>query len=73
MAKPELQLFTIGYQDKTIADFLALLKARDIRIIADIRANPYSRKHDFSQKNLTVTLNTEGIQYLHFQTLGSPA
>jgi uncharacterized protein (DUF488 family) len=73
MAKPEIQLFTIGYQGKTITDFLAILKALDIRIVADIRANPYSRNRDFSQKNLAASLNSEGIQYLHFKTLGSPA
>ena len=73
MVKPLKHLFTIGYQGKDLPEFLGCLKTHAVNIVADIRANPYSRNRDYSQKNLMQALNNEGIQYLHFKTLGSPA
>jgi uncharacterized protein (DUF488 family) len=72
MVKTAVDLFTIGYQGKKLVDLIKILKERNVNIVADIRANPYSRNKDYSQKYLIAALNAEGIQYLHFKTLGRP-
>lgn len=65
-------LFTTGYQGETIKDFIHKLIEEKIEAVIDIRENPYSRKPEFSQKPLSNILHRSGIQYLHFQELGTP-
>lgn len=37
-------IFTIGYESKTIEQYLAQLKANRIGVLIDVRKNPISRK-----------------------------
>jgi uncharacterized protein (DUF488 family) len=56
---------TIGHSNRSIADFLALLRANSITAIADIRSQPYSRLYpQFSRAPLEFSLSTEGIHYI---------
>lgn len=66
-------LFTTGYQGETIKQFINKLLEEKIEAVIDIREKPYSRKPGFSQKPLSSILNYSGIQYLHFQELGTPS
>lgn len=67
-----LKIFTIGYQDYSIDQFIAKIQDNDINTIIDIRDNPYSRNKAFSKKSLAESLNNKGIEYYHFKELGSP-
>jgi uncharacterized protein (DUF488 family) len=64
-------IYTIGHSTRTIADFLALLTAHDIRQLADVRTIPKSRRHPhFAGDALSASLNDAGIAYRHVAALG---
>lgn len=60
-------VFTIGYEGRTINDFLADLRANDIKLLADVREAPTSRKRGFSKSALASALQDAGIDYLHLR------
>jgi ParB-like chromosome segregation protein Spo0J len=70
----DFDFYTIGYEKKTIDQFLMLLKAKKIRTLVDARKNPVSQyKPEFSKENLEETLNKSGIKYIHYPKLGVPS
>ena len=67
------RLFTIGYEGKTQAEFLAELAAAGVERVLDVRAVAASRRPGFSKTALRNALAEEGIDYLHLRPLGTPA
>lgn len=67
---PTPMLFTIGYEGKTIDEYLRNLIFNNIKVLVDVRCNPFSRKHGFSQKELRRYLESAGIKYIHMPELG---
>jgi len=65
-------LFTIGYEGADIGRVVARLHEAGVKVIADVRALPLSRKKGFSKNVLRSRLEKEGIAYLHFKALGTP-
>lgn len=65
-----LCFFTIGYEGSTIEDYINRLIKNDIHLVCDVRANPFSRKYGFSQRDLSVLLQKVGIEYIHIPQLG---
>ena len=64
-------IFTIGHSTRALADFLALLRAHEIRQVADVRAVPRSRRHPhFDIASLDSALAEAGVRYRHFPSLG---
>ena len=64
-------LYTIGHSTRTIEEFLELLKSFDIKILADIRRLPGSRKFpQFDQDNLKRSLEENCIEYIYLEDLG---
>jgi uncharacterized protein (DUF488 family) len=50
---------------------VALLRAHDIGLVADVRAYPRSRRHPhFNQESLAAELPSHGIAYRHYPGLG---
>lgn len=70
MAPP---LFTIGYEGKTMAEFLDELSAAKVAQVIDVRAVAASRRPGFSKTALSGALAERGIDYLHLRPLGTPA
>ena len=68
----EQELFTVGYEGKSIDVFIADLHAYGIDCIIDVRALPLSRKKGFSKTKLAERLKDENIQYIHLGQLGTP-
>ena len=65
------EIWTIGHSTHTLEHFISLLKSFDIRLLADIRRFPGSRRlPHFSKENLSAALETQGITYEHFEALG---
>ncbi|HXR95344.1 MAG TPA: DUF488 domain-containing protein [Rhizomicrobium sp.] len=63
--------FTIGHSNRTIDDFLALLREADIQGVADIRKIPKSRTNpQFNRDTLPGSLAARGIAYEHIAALG---
>lgn len=58
-------LFTIGHSNQTIENFLDLLLAHHIDVVADVRSIPYSQHTpQFNKEVLVKALKTKGIQYV---------
>jgi uncharacterized protein (DUF488 family) len=66
------RLYTIGYENRDLDEFIDILIENGIDLLADIRAIPYSRRREFSKKALTSRLAITKIEYAHFGSLGSP-
>ena len=63
-------LFTIGYEGKTIEEFVNVLIKSDIKLLCDVRKNPLSRKFGFSKNKLAHIVEGVGINYIHIPELG---
>ena len=67
------QLYLIGYEQRSISDFLKSLKNEGVTAIVDVRDVPLSRKNGFSKTSLAKFLLKNGIEYYHFGGLGAPS
>ena len=66
-----LRLFTVGHSNRSFEDFLLLLREFGIRVIADVRRYPSSRKFPhFNSEVLRKLLKAENIEYLWLEALG---
>ena len=66
-----LPFFTIGHSNRSIDDFIALLRGAEIQAIADIRKIPRSRTNpQFNRDALPNSLMALGIAYEHVAPLG---
>lgn len=66
-----LRLYTIGHSNYSFEEFLLLLKAFDIGLVADVRRYPSSRKFPhFNSEPLRNRLDQEGTCYLWLEALG---
>ncbi len=64
-------LWTIGHGNRPAAEFIRLLGAHGVRLLADIRTLPRSRRHpQFDREALPASLAAAGIAYLHLPKLG---
>lgn len=67
----DARILTVGHSTLPWEDFLALLKTHGVRILADVRLMPQSRRHpQFKQENMKRALAEAGIEYVHFPELG---
>lgn len=65
-------VWTIGYGQTTMGDFLGALTAAGIEVVADVRAVAASRRPGFSKTALAANLAEAGIGYVHYRALGTP-
>jgi uncharacterized protein (DUF488 family) len=64
-------IWTIGHSTRTLEQFVALLHSFDIKILADIRNYPGSRRYPhFNKEALEMSLPAHNIQYIHLKELG---
>ena len=64
------KIYTIGYQGRTIDEFLNLLEKYDIDHLVDVRSYPTSKMEDFSKDDLKETLFKKSMMYKHLPGLG---
>jgi uncharacterized protein (DUF488 family) len=65
-------VMTIGYQDRTVDQFIDDLVAAGIKVLVDVRLTPLSRKTGLSKNGLAPRLRDAGIDYVHLPALGNP-
>ncbi|MGA2181913.1 MAG: DUF488 domain-containing protein [Bryobacteraceae bacterium] len=64
-------IFTIGHSTHPIDEFIGMLEAHGVGLLADIRTIPKSRHNpQFNRDELARTLPAAGIEYLHLTGLG---
>ncbi|MDT0508120.1 DUF488 domain-containing protein [Novosphingobium sp. MMS21-SN21R] len=66
-------IWTIGYEQATVAGVMASLRSAGVEVLADVRALPLSRRPGFSKTALAANAREAGIDYVHFKALGTPA
>jgi len=66
-----MRIWTIGHSTRTLDEFISLLKANEINLLADVRAWPSSKRYPhFNKDALVESLNAQRIRYEHFPELG---
>jgi uncharacterized protein (DUF488 family) len=63
-------LITIGYEGRTLREYIDLLQKNAVAILCDVRKNPISRKKGFSKNQLCTALAAKNIEYKHYAALG---
>lgn len=72
MAVKKKQVWTIGYENVGVPDFVAALTKAKIKTLVDIREVANSRRAGFSKNVLAASLDKAGIAYVHVKALGTP-
>jgi uncharacterized protein (DUF488 family) len=66
-----VRIWTIGHSTRTIEVFISLLAEHGIRLLADVRSLPGSKRYpQFNKEALADSLGKTGIRYEHFPELG---
>lgn len=63
-------LYTIGYEGRSVEQYLKLLIENNVHRLCDVRRNPLSRKFGFSKSALQEKCEQIGIEYFHLPKLG---
>lgn len=63
-------LFTIGYEGRSLEEYLNILLISGVRTLCDVRKNAYSQKYGFSMAQLQPACEGVGIKYIHIPELG---
>jgi uncharacterized protein (DUF488 family) len=66
-----MRIWTIGHSTRTIDEFISLLEENRIKLVADVRMFPGSKRYpQFGRQALAKSLGESGIRYEHFPELG---
>jgi uncharacterized protein (DUF488 family) len=65
-------LYTLGYEKRSLEEFVELLAAARIDVLMDVRDVAWSHKKGFAKKALAEAMEGAGIRYVHAQFAGNP-
>jgi len=66
-----MRIWTIGHSTRSTDTFIPLLKANGIKLLADVRSLPGSKRYpQFNKEKLSDSLGKAGMRYEHFPELG---
>ena len=68
--KDETVLFTIGYEGITLEQYINKLIVNDIKVLCDVRKNPFSMKFGFSKNQLIKACQGVNVEYRHIPGVG---
>lgn len=63
-------LFTIGYEGRSLEEYLNRLIIHNVKVLCDVRKNPLSMKYGFSKNQLKNACAVVGIEYIHMPEFG---
>lgn len=66
------QIFTVGYEQRDIREFVQLLRGEKIDVLLDVRETAWSHKPGFSKGALAHAVERAGIEYSHLNWIGNP-
>ncbi len=72
MAEVPVTIVSVGYQGRSAAELIDVLRDGEVELLVDVRLNPISRKSGLSKKPLSQALAEAGIGYRHERALGNP-
>jgi uncharacterized protein (DUF488 family) len=71
MKEENKTIWTIGHSTRSFEEFGLMLHSFNIKLVADVRSYPGSRKFpQFNKEALEISLPQTGIQYVHLKDLG---
>ena len=71
MAVERICVWTIGHSTRSLDEFTSLLNSASLEVLVDVRSFPGSRRYPhFNRENLSASLATAGIEYIHMPELG---
>jgi len=66
-----VRIYTVGHSTRSLDELVAMLRAFDVSVLADIRTIPRSRHNpQFDGETLTRALRSRGLRYVHIAELG---
>ncbi|MEM2933365.1 MAG: DUF488 domain-containing protein [Methanocellales archaeon] len=65
-----MKVYTIGTSNRTLEEFISLLKEYGIKALIDVRRFPTSKFEHFKKENLKENIERAGIEYIHIKELG---
>lgn len=65
-----MTLLTIGYEGRSLDEYLALVRNAGCTLLCDVRRNAFSHKRGFSRRGLAEGCAGAGIRYEHRPGLG---
>jgi uncharacterized protein (DUF488 family) len=69
--EPAPLVMTIGHSTRTLKEFIGLLRAHAVSLVADVRTIPRSRHNpQFNKDSLPGELKKAGLDYIHLPGLG---
>lgn len=66
------KVYSLGYEKKTIDEFIKILEEAKVSILLDVREFAWSYKQDFRKNRLHSALAKVGIDYYHVSNAGNP-
>lgn len=69
---PSPALYSLGYQLRSVDEFVQVLSRAGVDVVVDVREVPWSRKPGFSKTALEGALEAAGIAYEHARFAGNP-
>ena len=70
--KMKSKIYTIGYEKKSIKEFVNILINSNVKILIDVREKAWSYKRDFCKTRFSKSLQEKGIIYIHVKEAGNP-
>jgi uncharacterized protein (DUF488 family) len=67
-----MPLCTIGYERRSLDEYIDLLLANGVEVVVDVRETAWSHKPGFSKTAFSAGLETAGISYVHLRVAGNP-
>ncbi|RKY29766.1 MAG: DUF488 domain-containing protein [Candidatus Omnitrophota bacterium] len=64
-----MKIYTIGTSNRSIEEFINILKSYGIKNVVDVRRFPTSKFSHFKKENLEKYLENEGIKYIYLGDL----
>lgn len=65
-------IFSIGYQKRSVRDFVQLVSDAGVDIVVDVRETPWSYRREFAKSALRSALAEVGVEYMHAKFAGNP-
>lgn len=65
-------LYSLGYEKRSLAEFISILRERDIDVVVDVRETAWSHKPGFSKGAFQKALERVGVRYVHAPFAGNP-
>jgi len=65
-------LLTIGYEKRSLPEYVKILQLAGVEVLVDVRETPWSHKPGFSRTPLSKALEDAGITYVHARFAGNP-